>query len=78
MGGVISGLFGGGASTPDMPAYEPAPVQEAEKEPAAKSVRDTEKRRIQARRAMAGTLLTAGQNSAGASPGGLLGRVGKQ
>lgn len=73
MGGVMSSIFGAGQqSMPEMPEQTPAPLPENEKEPVAAQVRDTERRRILARRAMGGTLLT------GSNMGGLLGRTGQR
>lgn len=72
MGGVMSSIFGTGQqSMPEMPEQTPAPLPENEKEPVAAQARDSERRRIMARRAMGGTLLTG----TGANMGGLLGRV---
>lgn len=89
MGGVaetIGSLFGAGKSpSVSVPTYEPVPVREAESEPESMAVRESERRKLRARRGMSGTLLTsplgvAGMSgAAGASGGtvasGLLGRA---
>ena len=89
MGGVaetIGSLFGVSKSpSVSAPTYEPVPVREAEAEPESMAVRESERRKLRARRGMSGTLLTsplgvAGMSgAAGASGGtgasGLLGRA---
>lgn len=78
MGSVVSSIFGGPSyKAPDPVQYDPVPVREAEAEPESAAVRDAERRKLQARRGMSGTLLTSPLGTAGtASPAatGLLGR----
>lgn len=80
VGNAIGSLFGGGkAPSISSPAYDPVPVREAEVEAESSAVRDSERRKLQARRGMSGTLLTSplgttGSTSSAAS--GLLGRSG--
>ncbi len=73
-GGLISSIFGGGASSPSTPDYKPVPGRESEAEAEAKTVRDEEKRKLKARAGMSGTILTTplGVNNATES-GGILG-----
>lgn len=68
MGGFMNSLFGAPAQSVDVPETKLAPTPEAERDPEAKAVRETERRRLASRRAMNGTLLSQG------SPGNLLGR----
>ena len=72
MGGIASALFGGPTQSVDVPETTPAPLQEAERDPEAKAVRDTERRRLLSRRAMGGTLLSQGQGKSN-----ILGRSGE-
>lgn len=58
-GSIFSSIFGGGQSSPSVPEYKPVPVRENEAEAEAKTVRDEESRKIRARRAMGGTVLTS-------------------
>lgn len=59
-GNIFSSIFGGGqTSTPDVPEYTPTPVHEAEAEAEAKTARDTEARKLRARRGLSGTILTS-------------------
>lgn len=78
MGGVISSIFGGGASSPSPVVYEAeAAPREVEHEAEATNVRDDEQRKIRARRQMGGTLLTSPLGtvgSVGSSGASLLGR----
>jgi len=76
MGSVVSGLFGGGYKSPDPVQYDPVPVREAESEPESAAVRNAEQRKLKARRAMSGTLLTSKLGTSGTSndmASGLLG-----
>lgn len=76
MGGIISSIFGGSQSMPEMPKVESAPAPAEAVEPEAKAVREEEQRRIRSRRAFAGTLLSgAGQSGLNNT---LLGRNGSQ
>ena len=60
MGSVVSSIFGGQKySAPDPVQYDPVPVRETEAEPESAAVRDAERRKLQARRGMSGTLLTS-------------------
>lgn len=60
MGGVISGIFGGGGySAPETPEIKQQPIPEQEKDPVSQAVRDAERRKIAARRGMGGTILTS-------------------
>lgn len=81
-GGIISSIFGGG-SQPSAPKvqeveYKAAPVRESEQEAESKSVRDTETRKLKARRGMSGTILTSplgtGGGESGGAGSGMLGR----
>lgn len=72
MGNVISSMFGAGAGSVDMETPAAAPAREST-EPVASSVRDIERKRLMARRALNGTLLSQGEKSSGAM---LLGRNG--
>ena len=72
MGGVFSGLFGGQQPSIDVEEAEAAPAPSATVEPVSSAIRETEKRRLKARRAMAGTLLSGGKNG-GSLDGSLLG-----
>lgn len=80
MGSAIGSIFGvQKAPSISSPAYDPVPVREAEVEAESSAVRDSERRKLQARRGMSGTLLTSplgttGSTSSAAS--GLLGRSG--
>ncbi len=81
MGGVVDSLFGGGYDAPDTPDYDPVPVREQAAEPASRAVREAERRKLKARRAMSGTLLTSplgttggGSGVGGSGGSGLLGR----
>lgn len=79
MGGVVSSIFGGGASAPSPVVYEAeAAPREAEREAEAASVRDEERRKLRQRRQMGGTLLTSPLGASGANGTGssLLGRSG--
>lgn len=90
MGGIVSGILGGGGgySAPDPVRYDPVPVRENENEPESQAVREAERRKLRARRGMSGTLLTSplgvsggvsgnatGNAGGNAGGGGLLGRV---
>lgn len=62
MGGVISSIFGGNQSAPEIEVSDPIPAPDlSSTEPVSKAARDTEMRRAKARRAFAGTLLTGGK-----------------
>ena len=79
MGSVVSSIFGGQKySAPDPVQYDPVPVRETEDEPESAAVRDSERRKLQARRGMSGTLLTSPLGTTGTTGGttasGLLGR----
>ncbi|WP_300810725.1 hypothetical protein [uncultured Desulfovibrio sp.] len=80
VGNAIGSLFGGGkAPSISSPAYDPVPVREAEAEAESSAVRDSERRKLQARRGMSGTLLTSPLGTTGSSSpaaSGLLGRSG--
>lgn len=80
MGGAISGIFGGGKSSPSVVTYEAEQApREAEQETEASSVRDEERRKLRQRRLMGGTLLSSplGQSGGVSSTGSsLLGRIG--
>lgn len=60
MGSVLSGLFGGGQSAPSIEVSDPItpPTSAVAADPISAAVRQVEQRRLKARRAMAGTLLT--------------------
>lgn len=82
MGGVasaIGGLFGmNNSPSVSAPAYDPVPVREEEAEPESAAVRDAERRKLQARSGMSGTLLTSPLGSSGTTgtkASGLLGRT---
>lgn len=81
MGGVVSSLFGGGPSAPEVITYEAESApREAEHEAESLTIRDEEQRKLRRRRLMGGTLLTSPlgtsgtTNTTGAS--GLLGQSG--
>ena len=79
MGSVVSSIFGGQKySAPDPVQYDPVPVRETEAEPESAAVRDSERRKLQARRGMSGTLLTSPLGTTGTTgsttASGLLGR----
>ena len=79
MGSVVSSIFGGQKySAPDPVQYDPVPVRENEAEPESAAVRDAERRKLQARRGMSGTLLTSPLGTTGTTgsttASGLLGR----
>ena len=79
MGSVVSSIFGGQKySAPDPVQYAPVPVRETEAEPESAAVRDAERRKLQARRGMSGTLLTSPLGTTGTTgsttASGLLGR----
>ena len=80
VGNAIGSLFGGGkAPSISSPAYDPVPVREAEAEAESSAVRDSERRKLQARRGMSGKLLTSPLGTTGSSSpaaSGLLGRSG--
>ena len=80
VGNAIGSLFGGGkAPSISSPAYDPVSVREAEAEAESSAVRDSERRKLQARRGMSGTLLTSPLGTTGSSSpaaSGLLGRSG--
>ena len=73
MGGIANAIFGTPTQSYDMPQTTAAPLPEESRDPEAKAVRDTERRRLMSRRAMSGTLLTG---QASTQPGGILGRNG--
>lgn len=80
MGGIFSGLFGGGSHGPSVITYEAedAPKEE-EQEAESAALRDEELRKLKRRRQMGGTVLTSPLGTTGsvASTGsGLLGRRG--
>lgn len=60
MGSVLNGLFGGSSSMPSIELEDAVlpPAQSPTIDPVSNAVRETEKRRLKARRAFAGTLLT--------------------
>lgn len=84
MGGIVSSIFGMGQQyeAPDPIKYDPMPTRAEAADPESESARESERRKIKARRAMSGTLLTSplgvngssGGSSGGSGPG-LLGRV---
>ena len=79
MGSVVSSIFGWQKySAPDPVQYDPVPVRETEAEPESAAVRDSERRKLQARRGMSGTLLTSPLGTTGTTgsttASGLLGR----
>ncbi len=80
MGGIFSGLFGGGSSGPSVITYEAEDApKEAEQEAESTALRDEEQRKLKRRRQMGGTVLTSPLGTTGsvASTGsGLLGRRG--
>ena len=86
MGGIVSSIFGMGQQyeAPDPIKYAPMPTRAEAADPESESARESERRKIKARRAMSGTLLTSplGVNGSSGSSGGsgssgpgLLGRV---
>ena len=82
MGGVasaIGSLFGmHNSPSVSAPAYDPVPVREEEAEPESAAVRDAERRKLQARSGMSGTLLTSplgASGTTGTKASGLLGRT---
>lgn len=78
MGGIVSGIFGGGGgySAPDPVRYDPVPVRENENEPESQAVREAERRKLRARRGMSGTLLTSPLGVSGGVNGGVSGNAG--
>lgn len=60
MGSVVSSLFGGAQSAPSIEVSDPItpPTSAVTADPISAAVRQVEQRRLKARRAMAGTLLT--------------------
>ncbi len=80
MGGIFSGLFGGGSHGPSVITYEAEDApKEAEQEAESAALRDEELRKLKRRRQMGGTVLTSPLGTTGsvASTGsGLLGRRG--
>lgn len=79
MGGVVSSIFGGQSESIDVPEPTPVIIDDAEKEPVSKAVRDTEQRRARARRSGYGTILTSPLGVPGATAGrGLLGNPGQK
>lgn len=80
MGGIFSGLFGGGSHGPSVITYEAEEApKEAEQEAESTALRDEELRKLKRRRQMGGTVLTSPLGTTGsvASTGsGLLGRRG--
>ena len=77
MGSAIGSIFGvQKAPSISSPSYDPVPVREAEVEAESNAVRDAERRKLQARRGMSGTLLTSPLGATGTAPAasGLLGR----
>lgn len=77
MGGVVSGLFGGGSPSVVTYEAEQAP-REPEQEAVASGVRDEERRKLSKRRLMGGTILSSplGQSGVVSSTGSsLLGRI---
>lgn len=77
MGSAIGSIFGvQKAPSISSPSYDPVPVREAEVEAESSAVRDAERRKLQARRGMSGTLLTSPLGVTGTAPAasGLLGR----
>lgn len=80
MGSVVSSIFGGGQkySAPDPVQYDPVPVRETEAEPESSAVRDAERRKLQARRSMSGTLLTSPLGTSGTASSAASGLLGRQ
>ena len=60
MGSVVSSIFGGTSGMPDIPVSDPIPAPEvsATIDPVSQAVRKAEEKKLKARRAFAGTLLT--------------------
>ncbi len=60
MGSVVSGIFGGSQSAPEIEVSDPIvpPTTNATTEPVSSAVREMEKKRLKARRSFYGTLLT--------------------
>ena len=60
MGSVVNGLFGGSTSMPSIDVEDAItpPAQTPSIDPVSSAVREAEKKRLKARRAFAGTLLT--------------------
>ena len=60
MGSVVNGLFGGSSSMPSIEVEDAVlpPTANATVDPVSSAVREMEKKRLKARRAFAGTLLT--------------------
>lgn len=65
MGSVISSIFGGGSKTPEIEVSEPvsAPLPSVAADPVSSAVRDMEQKRLRAKRAFYGTLLTGKSDS---------------
>lgn len=76
--GSLLGVNQQKAPSVSAPAYDPVPMREAEAEPESAAVRDAERRKLQARRSMSGTLLTSPLGTSGttgsSTASGLLGR----
>lgn len=72
MGGIVSSLFGNSSPSIDVADPEPIPSASQSQEPVSAAVRDMERKRLKARRAFAGTLLTGGENSGGKKSSSLL------
>lgn len=72
----MGSIFGGGGSyeAPEVPESTPVPTVEEEQEPVSKAVREEERRKIKARRAMSGTLLTSPLGTTG-NRNSVLGRM---
>lgn len=71
--GPVAQCGGGGKSVPSVPAApepEQTPTYETEKDPLAKSVRDSEQRKIAQRAGLAGTILTSPLGAIGTSGSG--------
>ncbi len=79
MGSVVSGLFGGSANMPSIDVEDAItpPAPEASIDPVSNAVRSIEQKRLKARRAFAGTLLSGGKQKGGIG-GSLLGSGGKE
>lgn len=67
MGGVISGLFGGGYQAPEQPEINPQPTYEQEKEPVSQATRDAERRKLAARANAQRNILTSPLGTTGAN-----------
>lgn len=72
-GGGGGGIGKGAPKVPATPEPEKTPTYEAEKDPLAKTVRDSESRKLAQKRGLAGTILTTPLGTTGGGGGNLLG-----